>query len=411
MGTIYYVSSYKPIMCGIADYTHFIIRESPAGKWGVISFNLKNYGAPVLNNSIILERVWYGIPSRNDFSCAVISEGVRWLSPGHEDYVLWFQHEFGIWKDSQKFIKMLCELDEKKIVTFHSLHFQSEETWCGLQKREYNLLHDLLPYIDAITVFSRGVYNAVVKAFPQSREKVHLLRHGIHLYPEVIKMTKKEAREKVHNFLLYESRLEPEKKKSLEEQSIFLDPDIVIIGETGFIGASKGSEFIYLARELLQQMIPHKRVIAVYIGALRSEKERSYAQKLRKEHDGVNKFFLETWLPEDILPLAHKSFDFFFYWPQDCTQSGMLAHVLGTGTIIASRDLEGVGETLKEAGGVTSINLKQLVAELKELIQSPRLIQKRREKILEYAAKFSWRNQALSHYELADKVVRGRQNV
>ena len=44
--TISFVTPYKPIMCGIADYTYFVTQECPDGAWDVLSFNLDHYGVP-----------------------------------------------------------------------------------------------------------------------------------------------------------------------------------------------------------------------------------------------------------------------------------------------------------------------------------------------------------------------------
>jgi hypothetical protein len=56
-----------------------------------------------------------------------------------------------------------------------------------------------------------------------------------------------------------------------------------------------------------------------------------------------------------------RALDIHFYWPSDCTQSGIIAHALGTGATIACRDMEGVGETVKMAGGLTSPDFGRLV--------------------------------------------------
>ncbi len=165
MVSIYFVGTYKPIMCGIADYTRFITNESPVGKWGVLSFDLEKYGAPLIgDDGVATDRVWYGIPGSDEFSAPVILRGLKDIGTKNEDAVLWFQHEFAIWEDSRKFVAMLRDLDMPKVVTFHSLHFQSSESPSRLRKCQYNLLRALLPHVEAITVFSYGVYSAVTLA-------------------------------------------------------------------------------------------------------------------------------------------------------------------------------------------------------------------------------------------------------
>lgn len=406
MASIYFVGTHKPIMCGIADYTSFVTRASPAGRWGVISFDLERYGVPlVTDDEIMTGRVWYGIPSRHEFSASVIRQGLKELGAKNEDAVLWFQHENGIWPSSIQFIAMLKNLHIPKVVTFHTLHFQSSETPTSLRKYQYDLLRTLLPYVEAITVFSRGVYQAVTSAFPEHHDKVYIMKHGIHSYPEMSRLSRKEAKEKLNDFLLYESGLDRKTKEALGKQRIFLDSDTVVVGQTGFLEPAKNSEMLYTARDSLQKTIPQRRIVAVRIGSPRNEVQRIYAEKLQRWQDGRNKFLFEVRLPQNILPLAQRAFDVNFYWPHECTQSGLLTHALGAGAIIACRDLEGVGEAVKEAGGIVDTDLSHLLFKITNLILNPGLGEGIEQSALSYAAEFSWRNQARRHYELAERIL------
>ena len=404
MAFITFVTPYKPIICGIADYTDFLVKGSLPGTYDVLSFNLENYGVPLHNAPTSLTcPVWYGIPSRDNFSASSILEGLR----PHEDQVLWFQHEFGIWPDSARFVDMLRDLDQIKVVSSHSLHFQDSETPHGLRKREYSFLLLLLPHTDALTVFSNGVYQTVTRAFPEYSDKVHVIRHGIHLYPRTARMSRGEAKARIHEYLVGESGLDQASKDDLRQQRVFLDPNTIVIGTAGFITTSKGTELLYHAHDLLQQMLPRRKIAAVHIGFLRevdNSVDSKLAAELRARHNISGQFFLETYLPEDILPLLLRALDIYFYWPSDCTQSGILAHALGAGATIACRDMEGVGETVKMAGGLTYVDFEQAIAGLKELILHPKLRNEMSERAVRYAEEFSWRNQALQHFELAERL-------
>jgi hypothetical protein len=404
--TIYFASTYKPIMCGIADYTSFITRELPAGKWGVISFDLENYGVALkTDEEFITERVWYGIPGRHNFSAAVIQQGLQELRSDNKDSILWFQHEFGIWPDSDGFVAMLQNLDIRKIVTFHTLHFQSSETPTGLRQVQYNLLQKLLPYVDAITVFSRGVHHAVTSAFPEHYDKVHIIKHGIHSYPDIRHLSRKEAKEKLNDYLFYESDLDQKTKEILHRKRIFLSSHIIVLGQTGFLAPSKGSETLYSMRDHLQKLIPQQRIVALRIGTSRDESQKIYADKLRREQLDENGLLLEVWLPGRILPLAQRAFDINIYWPINCTQSGILAHALGAAAVIAGRDLEGVGEVLKDAGEIVDKDLEQLVMNIKNATINPQYQERIEDNTLQYAQEYSWAKQARRHYSLADSII------
>jgi hypothetical protein len=408
MKIIYFLSTYKPIVCGIADYTSYLVREMPAGKRRVLSFNLHEYQIPYSSNredGVEGELTWYGIPGHGEYSASSILRGLERLNADFGDCVLWFQHENGIWPDNRKFVSVLHALDLLKIVTFHTLHFQRDETAYGLLQEQYEMLYDLLPEVDAITVFSRGVYRAVTTAFPEYSEKVNLIRHGVHQYPEISDLNRVEAKRKLHDFLLYESDLRQETKKALHRHRIFLDPETIIIGQTGFLCPSKNSELLYVFRDGLQRTVANRKIVAVRIGGPREESQKAYARRLENKANSEDKFLLETWLPPHMLPLAQRAFDVNFYWPSQCTQSGVLAHALGAGAVIAGRDIEGVGETLKEAGQLTDSDFCRLMLKTRNLVLEPEIGRRAEEKSLEYADRFSWKSQAQKHLELAENVA------
>ncbi len=406
MKTIYFASTYKPIVCGIADYTSYLVREMPMTKGRVLSFNPQGYRIQndSINNANDAERglVWRGIPGHGEYSASSILRGLERFGADFDNSVLWFEHENGIWPDDKKFVSMLRTLDLPKIVTFHTLHFQSQETNYGLCRGQYEMLYDLLPNVEAITVFSRGVCRAVITAFPEYSKKVHLIRHGIHQYPEISGLTRMEAKEKLHDFLLYESDLRQEKKEILNRQRILFDPDSIIVGQSGFLCPNKDSELLYVFRDRLQRIVNDKKIIAVRVGSTREESQKEYARHLENKVNNQDKFLFETWLPPQMLPLAQRAFDINFYWPSQCTQSGVLAHALGAGAVIVGRELEGVGEMLKEAGQLVDTRFDCLVMKARRLVLKPEIGRQMEDDALEYAGSYSWKNQAKEHLELAE---------
>lgn len=391
------------MMCGIADYTSFITHEIHPSKWGVLSFDLENSRLPLTGDDVFMpERVWYGIPSRYDYSAPFLLDGLKQLGTDNEDAVIWFQHENGIWPDNAQFVDLLRELDLPKVVTFHTLHFQSLETSTGLRKHQYQMLKQILPHVDAVTVFSYGVYQAVTSAFPGYRKKIHVLKHGVHSYPEISCMSRKEAKEKFNDFLLYESNVDKMTREYLHKRSVFLDPNAVVIGQTGFLSPTKQSEMLYTVREKLQKLISDRRIIALRVGPSRDRTQEKYAEYLVKRQVNSDEFLLDVWLPQKVLPLAQRAFDVNFYWPSDCTQSGVLAHALGAGAVIAGRDLEGVGEMLKEAGELADKDFWRLLIQMRNQIINPALGEEREEAVRQYAMRLSWQKQAQLHCELAE---------
>jgi len=403
MTTICFAGTYPPLMCGIGDYTRFITASMDPGTWAVLSFRLNGGEIPLAGRRKPAEGpAWYGIPGPGEYSATDIMEGLRRLGLSREDTVLWFQHEFNNWQGNHRFVGMLAELDLPRVVTLHTLRFQSNETAFGLAEREYQLLRDLLPVADAVTVFSNGVYTAVTEAFPEYRGRVHVLRHGAHQYPAVARL---ETREKLHASLLGGSLVDRAVKEALARERVFLDPDTVILGQTGFLHEIKGSEFIFTARDELQELLAGKRVVAMRIGRPRLPEHQEHVHALREQHNGRDKFLLETWLPGPVLPVALRAFDVNYYWPNDCTQSGMLMHAFGAGGIVAGRELEGVGETLREAGALYDSDPQGLVFKIRDLVLTPEMQERVEKQAIDFARKHSWGNQARRHYQLAQLLV------
>jgi len=256
-------------------------------------------------------------------------------------------------------------------------------------------------------VFSDGVHRAINKAFPEYSDKVNVLRHGTHVYHRVANMTRQEAKARIYEYLLKTPGSDEARKRHLKQHHVLVDMDTIVIGGTGFISASKGIELIYQARDILQQMLPEVKITALYVGYLREPDSRidsRCATDLGNKCNGTGKFFIETYLPEDMLPVMLRALDIYLYWPSDCTQSGILAHALGAGATIVCRDMEGVGETVKLAGGLAYVDFEQAIAGLKELVLHPKLRNEMSERAVRYAKEFSYRNQALQHFELAERL-------
>ena len=365
---ITFISTYPPIMCGIATYLKSIIEQLPEDSWQVISFKLnksKNFkvfseGEKELNTHYILP--W-----------TEPKKAIKKVNALVNGSVVWIQHTFGLWgnENSLNFIKFVSEIKSKKIITLHSIHFQSNETPYGLEKVEYNFLENILPLVDAVTVFSDGAYLAVCGAFPSLKDKVFVLRHYCRLYPPIIRKNTKEA---LIKNLLSSDEIDAKLKKQIENLGkIISKKNVKLIGDVGFVTPSKGSEIIYLVQKELEKKI-NQKIISMYIGTVRdsSNKEQvNYAKKLRNFHDGKKSFFIDLYIPEKILPLYLKAFDAMILWLNVCTQSGRLALLQGAGVCGISKNMEGIGETMKLSALPTVESYGSLINVLAKVLTRP----------------------------------------
>jgi glycosyltransferase involved in cell wall biosynthesis len=375
----------------------------PKGSWRVTSFQIDEF-FKIEGNLELNKEINYTISLSNPR-----------LPPLLDKEVIWFEHSFGIWgEESSSFLSLLKEArgrGRKTLVTLHTIHFQSPETPQGLQKKEKKLLEGILPLVDAITVFTRGAYQAVIGAFPEYKGKAVVIRHGVNFYPKV---KQKEARKRFLNYLTNRvNSLTKEELKFL--QNLFFTEKVILLGSWGFITKDKDPLKIYQLREILQPKLPQHKVVAIFTGRIQKrtdkkiEESLSILEKLKSIHDGRENFFFEDYIPEEILPFFFQALDYVIFWPNNATQSGRMSHAQGTNTCILGRDIEGIGETLKLSGLPAVNTLEELAEKIELFTLKPEL----KEKILRanryYAQRFSFEVQAQKHLLLKEVVLSGKK--
>ena len=407
---ISFISTYPPIICGIGTYTKYITDHLPANRCRVFSFKLDGRFFPI------------------DDLCAVYSDRVEYclsypicaFGEKVDADLLWFQHSYGIWEDMHGYFLDLMEAAKrtKKRVcaSFHTIHFQSEETPSGMTKRELNTLSEVLPLVDFLTVFTDGAYQAVVKAFPAYSESVSVLRHGVHLYPRVIQS---DARKKLFSYLKNQAKIPLYKKRELDKlESYLFSPDTILLGNYGFINAMKNLLDLYKLGSLVQEKISHCRVITLFAGTIPNEKEKSKEEsfsalaQLKAIHNGRERLFFDVYLPESIFPLAFNALDFTVFWSKGQTskgqtQSGRMAHAQGTQTCTVGCHYEGIGETLRMSGLPVADSLEELAEIIARLVLEPELKKEILARSRQYAFRYSFVKQAEMHLLLEKILTRG----
>lgn len=399
---INFVSTFPPIMCGIGTYTKYLVSQMPLEVWRVTSFDLDRFFRLPEETFNFGERVSYQL-SLTDPS----------LPSPLKEKVIWFEHTFGIWgKDPLYFLRFLEDAKKKNkkvVASFHTIHFQSPETEAGMEKKEHYLLTEALPLLDALTVFTRGAYQAVIRTFPQYQDKVVILRHGVHLYPPI---EREEAKKKLLKYLLNEPNILSQKKKELEKiYAHFFSPKTVILGNFGFISAGKALSDLHRLRQLVQEKLPQHRVISLIIGKIHLKKDKKIEkslpilQELKLLHDGKENLFFEHYISEEFLPLAFRTLDFSVFWCYDATQSGRMSHAQGIGACIIGRKKEGIGETLKLSGLPAGETLEELAEIIQKLTLHPELKKEVEISGRNYARRYFYGIQARKHLLLAKSLL------
>jgi len=401
---ITFISTFPPAMCGIGTYTNYLVSKIPSKEWRVVAFRLEEFlrtgKTPAPNNKVL-----YHISLLNPS-----------LPHSIDGKLIWFQHAFGMWgRLSTPFLRLIKEAkgrDKRVIATFHTIHFETNETVSGMKRDEEDLLKEVLPYLDAVTVFTDGANRAVIRRFPEYRDKVVVLRHGVHLYPL---LSKEEARERLFRYLIENEEIphiHREEMKAVYSQ--LSSPRTVLIGNFGFITPDKDPLQLYALGEMVRERLPNHRIILLYIGCIQKRKDREMEkgipilEGLRALHDGRLNLFIEDYLPEEIFPVAFRALDVTVFWCRNATQSGRMAHAMGAGGCIAGRRIEGIGETLDLAGLLSGVSLDDMAGKIARLIIEEESRRKAEVSALEYAKRFSFENQAQKHILLKEAVLSGK---
>jgi glycosyltransferase involved in cell wall biosynthesis len=392
---ITFVSTFPPVVCGIGDYTKYLVEKMPKDRWRVIILTPDRF--PIRDNIEIDRENALCTVSPSDLSSSIFSYGD----------LFWFQHEFGIWeKEADRFIDLIKEAKRRRkrvVITLHTIHFESDETDEGLRKREKRLLNKILPIVDAATVFSNGAYHSVTNAFPEYKEKIVVLRHGVHLYE---KIDKEKAREMVLRYI----------REDLGEDGISYEhlfgKKRILIGNVGFITKDKNLLDLYQLQDILRRMLFSHNVIAIYIGMIQKKKyERQdgellqLLERLKSTSDRRMRFFFNGYIPENMFPFIYNALDFAVFWFSNATQSGRMAHAQGTDTIVVGRDLEGIGETLRLSGLPYSDTLEGLAEKIEEMLADPKAENEVKRRNKQYAVKFSFENQAKKHLLIEESIL------
>jgi len=386
---IEFVSTFPPLMCGIGTYTKYLVSHMSLNAYRVISFKLDDF-------------FWFPEPYK--FNGQVLYElSLKDPTPpaSLKGRIIWFQHAFGIWgEDPSHFLRLLEDAKKrgKKVAaSFHTIHFQSPDTDWGMEEKEIDLLEKALPLLDACTVFTRGAHQALTRAFPRSRKKVVVIRHGVYLHSLVSQM---EAREKLIGYLIDQADISSQKKKDLKKYySSFFSPKTVLLGNIGFITVEKAFSDLYQLRRLVQEKLPHHRVVALVFGRIQRRKDK------RIEKTKIS--LLERL--EVFLPLVFGALDFSVFWCHNATQSGRMAHAQGAGACVVGRKIEGIGETLELSGLPASETLEELAETIQRFTLHPELRKEAQRLSREYARKYSYAVQAKKHLHLAESLVAGRR--
>ena len=282
---IVFASTYPPLLCGIGNYLSYVLGAMPGGAASLVAFDPERYGGRVASGQAVVPHVPVRFAlARPTTDPAELVEAVADVTPFPLDRtVLWFQHAPDIWPQFPALLRALRHLPVPKVASLHTVHSQSRQTASGLRSSDWEMLRDLLPWLDRVTVFTSSALQAVRRAFPEYGDKVTLLRHGVHA-PQPV--TRDEARRQLAQHLGRASDAVHPRGGTSSLLRALDDPHAVILGSLGFLQWDKGFEAVYDLRDALQERLPERRVVGLVMGFVREQGDPRNRRLLERPHDG-----------------------------------------------------------------------------------------------------------------------------
>ena len=380
---ICFLSNFPPKECGIATFTQDLItslnkRFNPKVKSRVIALNeesnIYNYDSRVI------------MQMNKDYLEDYINMAKR-INRSDKIKLVCIQHEFGIFggEYGSYIIPFLETIEKPVVVTFHSVLPEPN----NLRK---NVVKFICEKSAGVIVMAESAVDILNKDYGVSRNKIHVIRHGIPDTPM------KSA--------------EPLKKKLRLENKI-------VLSTFGLLSRGKGIEHMIKALPYLVKKYPN--ILYVIIGETHpvirkreGEEYRNYLIDLVKKlklQDNVK--FYNKYLSLDEIIEYLLATDIYICTNLERNQivSGTLSYALGCGKAVVSTPNIYAEEVLSHDRGVLAEfqNPKSFADGIDKLLTDPDLKKRVEQNAYSFGRSMIWSNVASSYLHLFNKVVKLRE--
>lgn len=371
------ISSYPPRGCGIATYSHDLVKslnnkfsESFSIKICALESGKSNYNYPkeveyILDTS--LESEYYKI--------------AKSINENNNIEIVLIQHEFGFFATQKRgFTKLLSLVSKPVIMVFHTVLPKPNKEL----KSEINKIIDIC---QSIIVMTKSSANILIEDYQIPKEKINIIAHGTHLVSHLGKPYLK-------------------RKHGLSGKKI--------LSTFGLLSSGKSIE---TAIEALPAIVKqHSETVFLIIGSTHPEVVKNEGEKYRNRLEKLvikhslkdHVIFINKYLSLPNLLEYLQMTDIYLFTTNDPNQavSGTFVYAMSCGCPIISTPIPHAKEILtKETGIIFDFgNSEQLSTGVISLFNNPKRKKQLSLNTLQAIVPSSWENSAISHALLFEKI-------
>ena len=374
---ILFITSYPPRVCGIATYSHDLIKALDNKFSNSLSIKVCALESGDMN---------YRYPDEVKFilKTSLSSEYDKLALKINEDYqirIVLIQHEFGFFREQEKsFLKFLYKLTKPAIIVFHTV-LPHPDIQLKLNVKK------IAAVCESIIVMTNNSAQILAEVYNVPHQKITVIAHGTHLVPHLSKESLKN-------------------KYGLQGRKV--------LTTFGLLSAGKSIETTLKALPSIIRISPD--AVFLIIGKTHPEVIKSEGEKYRKSLERKVKYyslqdhviFINSYLAlPDLLEYLQLT-DIYLFTTNDPNQavSGTFVYAMSCGCPIISTPIPHAKEILNEDTGIIFDfrNSKQLADGVIRLLDDEPLRRNISSNTLQKIVSTAWENSAVAHAMLFEKI-------
>lgn len=378
MLSICYVSTYPPMHCGIANYTHNLVQALVETAPVTVTVITEEVGQ-CCDRGI---RCFHSFNRDTDY----VQDILHPIADSNPD-IVHIQHDYSVYGLDQRFFNLLEKIRSSTIVTMHEVH--TPETAEKITYGEENLARrhaELGDLTDKVITHSDTMKEWLVKYGVESG-KIEVIPHGTIIIPRI-------------------SKAEAKKRWG------FSETDKVILS-LGFIRRSKNERLLIEALPDLLQEIPNLRLLLA--GSLHPYSSGDDAAESQSRRHLVNRLglkphvkFIERYLSDEELLSILGSADLLVYFHDKpyVEVSGALHLGIGAGKPIVATAVPRFEEVQKFSPETVLMpgDRRRLVEIVSRILTDEDFANDLARRTATYANQTSWKNVAQEHYRVYQEI-------